>query len=309
MGSKTRRLKRGGWFSCFGTRCRRRSKPKQPMLDESLHAAFEDKNMEEFKKLLDKGANINSIIKDKTLFNYIKDYDMFFDLTNTSFNWNIKYADGDSPALIAARFAIFYEDADNDILEDMIKYAEIDWSIKSPSGNTPLIEAAQYGNTLGFESILVSGISDELHGVDNIKDYINIKNDEGHPALIYVNDFTEPYKTKMINLLCDTGADDCNVIITDSNESRIIKSGEANAISYVNIANGAKMINFHDEFKLGRFYTEDTFNSLKTPKTNPFTAEKIAKATRYTATVPKNSNSKKSGKTRSKSRSRSKSKG
>jgi len=296
-GVKTRKFKkRGGvFFDCVGTRCTRRRVAKKPLsiiLEESLHEAFKNKQDKAFKGLLKKGVNVNSIVDNETLFNYIKDYDMFFLLTDTNFNWNIKDANGDTPALLAAKGDINYDDTDNDLISDMIEFTDADWSITSKNGDTPLIEAAKNNNIDGFEYILRNGIDGTLYGIDNIKTYVNIKNNDGHTAFIFVNEFEEEYKGNMMKLLCEVGADDCKeVIIIKSKTPRTIKNG-SNAITYNSIINGEKMVNFHDEFKHNRFYKKSSFNSLKIPKKNPFTSKEIQEAVEYEARVANKSGSK-----------------
>lgn len=60
--------------------------------------------------------------------------------------------------------------------------------------------------------------------------------------------------------------------------TRNIPKNATNAISFEPIENNTNMINFHDEFSHGRYYTKNTFNKLALKngkKENPYTKQKI----------------------------------
>ncbi len=54
-----------------------------------------------------------------------------------------------------------------------------------------------------------------------------------------------------------------------------IPSNAVNAISGEPIERGTTMVNFHNEKEHGRYYTKSTYNSLQSPKRNPFTRQYI----------------------------------
>ena len=55
---------------------------------------------------------------------------------------------------------------------------------------------------------------------------------------------------------------------------------------YTAIQNGELMVDFHDEFKFGRFYRKKTFEDMVLPsKKNPTTREAITEYTIYQAKV------------------------
>lgn len=72
--------------------------------------------------------------------------------------------------------------------------------------------------------------------------------------------------------------------------SRNIPAGSSNTISYANIADGSQMVNFHNEFNKGRYYTQNTYNSIQTNerigrKRNPYTRAPIDEITSYKAHI------------------------
>ncbi len=66
--------------------------------------------------------------------------------------------------------------------------------------------------------------------------------------------------------------------------SRNIPSDSSNTISYDNIKEGNTMVNFHDEFKQGRYYKKNTYDKLK-EKINPYTRVPITETTEYKAHI------------------------
>lgn len=51
----------------------------------------------------------------------------------------------------------------------------------------------------------------------------------------------------------------------------------SNSALMTNIAENDEMVNFHNEYKLGRFYTRANYNGLKAPKRNPMTRRNISR--------------------------------
>lgn len=65
---------------------------------------------------------------------------------------------------------------------------------------------------------------------------------------------------------------------------RNIPPDSSNAISYDNIKEGNVMVNFHDEFKQGRYYKTNTYDKLK-EKINPYTRVPITEVKAYKAHI------------------------
>jgi ankyrin repeat protein len=51
----------------------------------------------------------------------------------------------------------------------------------------------------------------------------------------------------------------------------------SNSALMTNIAENDEMVNFHNEYKLGRYYTRANYNGLKAPKRNPMTRRNIGR--------------------------------
>lgn len=51
----------------------------------------------------------------------------------------------------------------------------------------------------------------------------------------------------------------------------------SNSALMTNIAENDEMVNFHNEYTLGRFYTRANYNGLKAPKRNPMTRRNISR--------------------------------
>jgi hypothetical protein len=64
---------------------------------------------------------------------------------------------------------------------------------------------------------------------------------------------------------------------------RIIPAGSEDVVSKDDIQSGDTMIDFHDEYKHGRYYKETTFYNLN--NTNPITRQPIITHSKYTAKV------------------------
>lgn len=70
-------------------------------------------------------------------------------------------------------------------------------------------------------------------------------------------------------------------------QPRILPRNATNIVSYVDIEDGTPMANFDDEFRFGRYYTEESFRTLPRME-NPFTRQPInhASVRLYTAQIP-----------------------
>lgn len=62
---------------------------------------------------------------------------------------------------------------------------------------------------------------------------------------------------------------------------RDVPMGASDPITYEDIKNGDKLVDFENEYKYGRYYLKSTFPLLQGK--NPFTKRKIGKTTDYTA--------------------------
>lgn len=67
-------------------------------------------------------------------------------------------------------------------------------------------------------------------------------------------------------------------------ESRNLPKNATNAITMEPIENGNTMVNFHDEYKHGRFYTKNTYDKFR-KKENPVTREPILDTVFYKAKI------------------------
>jgi hypothetical protein len=72
-------------------------------------------------------------------------------------------------------------------------------------------------------------------------------------------------------------------IPADTLETRNIPSGSEDAVTMEEIKTGDGMVDFHDEYKNGRYYKESTFYKLN--RKNPFTRKAITESKKYTAKV------------------------
>lgn len=66
---------------------------------------------------------------------------------------------------------------------------------------------------------------------------------------------------------------------------RNIPEGSNNTITMNAIHNGNEMVNFHNEYAVGRYYKRHTYNMLPNPKINPYSRAHIANPARYIAHV------------------------
>lgn len=70
-------------------------------------------------------------------------------------------------------------------------------------------------------------------------------------------------------------------------EVRKIPADAENAVTFEQIPDGERMVNFHDEYKHDRYYTQSTYEKLPVPKMNPYTRKaiesyKVYQAKRFT---------------------------
>ena len=268
-------------------------------LNKDLHRAFKNSKLDKCTKLLRDGADINSKVNSKSLFMRVSDIYSIAFLQDNRFNWNMKDDDGNTAACLAVSTMDNY----GTLVEDMIGLTSADWSVPSSSGKTPLMIAAENDYAADFKTILEHGIAGSLPGVNDIKSYVNAQDTEKNTAYKYAYLFiNNADKDNMLKLLCSAGANECKEVeIKNIGDKLITTNDPLNTYSMEPITNGMNMIDFHNEFKHGRFYTKESFKSI-IPKVNPITKEPITVAESYTAKLPGKSNSKKSGKTRSRSK-------
>jgi hypothetical protein len=68
-------------------------------------------------------------------------------------------------------------------------------------------------------------------------------------------------------------------------EERILPQNATDIITFAPITDGIQMVNFHDEFAHGRYYTKETFDRLPEPKKNPHTRRNITSYRPYKAKI------------------------
>jgi hypothetical protein len=90
-------------------------------------------------------------------------------------------------------------------------------------------------------------------------------------------------------------------------ETRNLPVNAINTITYEPIANSTEMVNFHNEFGHGRYYTRETYNQMPIGpngrKRNPYTQQNITEIRSYTGRIPAAAVGGRKQKTRSKRRS------
>lgn len=260
---------------------------KSSKLNKDLHKAFQKSKLDKCTKLLSDGADINSKVNSKSLFMRVSDIHSIAFLQDNWFNWDMKDDDGNTAACLAVSIMDNY----GSLVEDMIELTSADWSIPSSSGKTPLMIAAENDYAADFKTILEHGIAGGLPGVNDIKSYVNAQDTEKNTAYKYVYLFiNNADKDNMLKLLCSAGANECKEVeITNIGDKLINTNAPQNTYSMEPITNGMNMIDFHNEFKHGRFYTKESFNSI-IPKVNPITKEPITVAESYKAKLTQKSN-------------------
>jgi hypothetical protein len=159
-----------------------------------------------------------------------------------------------------------------------------DWSIVSNDGSTALIMAAKSGLVDALDYILDWGSDGILIGVDDMRAYVNMRDNNGKSTYDYMEDYNNNIRIRdeMLQKLRNLDAEgSSNLEIENIGEKTINTKEPSNVYTHNNIKNGNNMVNFNDEFKYGRYYTKASFNTF--PKVNPYSRKKIRKAYTYKA--------------------------
>lgn len=303
----------------FGRSCARKS------TEQDLIKAFNEENYDKCEEYLRKGMRINVLvyadIKNKKMIDFLKAHD---------FTWNMERGtegmpdSGDTLPLRAARGEArgIYDNYMEDLLSVKAYIGPQGWVgrrdndiIEEEYLSTPLIETIKYANFKDALLILNQDFTSLNTGVDSMQEYVNLRDINGRTAYDYAHiHIGNPLQQTVMQHLCDLGADQCAQIKEIQDGKRNVPEGATSVISWEPIVSGEKMVNFQDEFKYGRYYTEGNWKGIKTKGVNPFTGtpgKPIKEITRYTAKVGRSRSSRskssrsKSSRTRSTSRSTS----
>jgi len=183
---------------------------------------------------------------------------------------NIKTTDADGNT--ALHVAAKTEDGIENIIDLLTLRPRPNANAKNKNGTTPLMFAVENGivETVG-EFIKCPGIQ------------VNLKDNRGRTALDYLTDATNSNTTdKIVTLLCEKGAKHERCPEIDIGELELPSNAE-NEITKNHIKPGTNMVNFHEEYEHGRYYTKNTFDKFANPKRNPMTRELIKKTRIYKA--------------------------
>jgi ankyrin repeat protein len=209
---------------------------------------------------------------------YAGDWNEIENYITTGGDVNIQNYDGDS----LLHFAV--EKQKYEIIELLLDHGA-DINIQNDYGETPLHTAVElFIEDEGHytEADLIEFLVN--HGAD-----IHIKNEDRKSPLQMIQNYEWDRDRYEISSWMESKYRQLNPFpaaapVAINVPSRNIPSDSSNTISYDNIKEGNAMVNFHDEFKQGRYYKKNTYDKLK-EKINPYTRVPINETTEYKAHI------------------------
>lgn len=238
--------------------------------------------------LLDRGADIHSIYMGETTLMAAMSNEMILLLLENGADVNVQVSDGSTVAHHAAM-----QNDDNILL--IYLYASVNMNIRDNNGHTPLMYASAWSSVGNIQNIIRFGSRGALEGVHNLTEYILARDNRGQTAYDMVGKarvvwtgWTPIIKKMLRDAIATT-------IRTEHVGAlpipRIKNDPSVNMIMYEPIEENNDMINFNNEYNLGRYYKKSTFNLLPEPKRNPYTGKKITRARTYKAKMVNKPNS------------------
>jgi ankyrin repeat protein len=284
------RLKSQKGRGCFGRTCKRNSVRnlikllKDPDSTTAEIKASIENNYMKINNFVDGEPPLFAAIKSKSN----RNLDLV--LKESAANVDIKDSHSNTPCHIAVK-------CNNAFAIDLLIMTEARFDEKDSYGRTPLSHAVSKGY-YDCVKILVEGNVNYIDHNNNNSEIITAdigstdNNDKSVVDYIcneYDGEDKDELSLKILKLLCEWGSSDAKCdsteyIVENVGELNVPKNAE-NAVMLSEIKNGNSMINFHDESKQGRYYTEKTFKGLRGK--NPFTREKISRVKKYTAKIKK----------------------
>ncbi len=263
------------------------NRPVNITLQSPLHAATEFNHLDVVKELLKHpmiNVNAQTSVSNTPLHIASRDgYALIANelLTHPAIDINKQAKYGATPLYIASKFE------HPDVVNILLEREEIDVNKAVQGGITPLMAAIIGHNYDIIDELLYHPSIDVNKMTDDGKSTLYlacIHNDIESVHLILTHpEFTmdertkknlHSYSQKIQNLIEEyfgeyNFSDSLRYLFEDR-----LPVNAINAITFEPIQEGENMVNFHDEFEHGRFYTKSTYNSLH-PKKNPYTKKNI----------------------------------